>query len=271
MNVPDPIDLDGAPQFPRRIACLTEETVEVLYALGCGDLIVGVSAFTVRPEAAKAKPRISSFLDVNVDKLKALRPDLVIGFSDLQADIAHTLIKAGMNVVVMNQRSVSEILQSVRTIGSLVGKQAEAIAFAASLRDRVRGVAERARSLRARPRVFFEEWPDPVISGIRWVSELIEIAGGVDVCKETRARHDAKGRIFSVDDVRARDPQIVLASWCGKRVDVENIRARFPSAHSIHEIDSAIILQPGPAALTDGLDVIARILREWSESPGVQP
>jgi iron complex transport system substrate-binding protein len=258
--------LDAAPRFPQRIACLTEETVEVLYRIGAGDLVVGVSAFTVRPAEAKAKPRVSSFLDVNLDKLKSLSPDLVLGFSDLQADIARLLAKEGIPVVIFNQRSVAEILQAVRMTGALVGKQTEACALADELEQHVRDVA--ASPIKKRPRVFFEEWPDPLISGIRWVSELVEIAGGDDVCKETRSRHDAKGRTFDPQDVLRRDPDVVLASWCGKPVDPDVIRARFPRAQ-IHEIDPAIILQPGPAALTDGLDVIARILREWADVQSV--
>lgn len=270
-----PLDalLAHAPRFPKRIACLTEETTEVLFRIGAGDLVVGVSSWTVRPPEALSLPRVSSFLDANFEKLTALKPDLVLGFSDLQADIARELARRGIPVMVFNQRSIAEVLQAVRIIGAIVGRHAEACALADELWSHVARVHAAAERLPRRPRVFFEEWPDPLISGIRWVSELVEVAGGEDICAESRARHDAQGRIFKVDDVSARDPELILASWCGKRVDASEIARRFAGtraaqAGAIVEVESALILQPGPAALTDGLDAlhaaIARVARGGS-------
>lgn len=256
-----------APVYPRRIVCLTEETVETLYRLGAGDLVVGVSCFTLRPEEARAKPKVSSFLDAKFDEILALRPDLVVGFSDLQADLARELARRGVSVWIQNQRSVAEILQNVRVLGAMVGLAPSADALAQELAAHLHQVSQRATRPARAPRVFFEEWPDPLISGIRWVSELVEIAGGADVCMETRVRHDAKGRIFTLDDVAARDPEVILASWCGKSVRKDEILARPQWGNvaavrnaQVHEIKSELILQPGPAALTDGIDAIARIL-----------
>lgn len=258
--------LHAAPPYPQRIVCLTEETTETLYRLGAGDLVVGISCFTLRPEEARSKPKVSSFLDAKFDDILALKPDLVVGFSDLQADLAKELALRGVPVWIQNQRSVAEIMQNIRVLGAIVGLASEARALADDLEAHLRAVARAAES-RARRRVFFEEWPDPLISGIRWVSELVEIAGGVDVCAESRARHDAKGRIFTLDDVAARDPEVIIASWCGKAVRHEEILARPRWANvtavknaQVHEIKSELILQPGPAALTDGVDAIARIL-----------
>ncbi len=259
--------LSSAPAHPKRIVCLTEETTETLYRLGAGDLVVGISCFTLRPEEARSKPKVSSFLDAKFDEIIALKPDLVVGFSDLQADLARELALRGVPVWIQNQRSVAEILQNIRVLGAMVGLAAKANALADELVVHLRDVAT-ARPARASPvRVFFEEWPDPLISGIRWVSELVEIAGGIDVCAESRARHDAKGRIFTLDDVAARDPEVIIASWCGKAVRHDEILARPQWANvtavknaQVHEIKSELILQPGPAALTDGIDAIARIL-----------
>jgi iron complex transport system substrate-binding protein len=253
--------LSSAPKVPQRIACMTEESVETLFRIGAGDLVVGVSAFTKRPVEAQSRPRISSFLDANFDKLLSLQPDLVIGFSDLQADIARELVKRGVAVWIQNQRSVAEILQCVRVTGAIVGKASEANALADDLVGHVREVAARGAKLERKPRVYFEEWPDPAISAIRWVSELIEIAGGVDIFSETRARHDAKGRVVDLDEVVQRKPDVVIASWCGKRVDGSVIRARRGFEHlEVHEIESELILQPGPAALTEGLDELHEII-----------
>ena len=260
--------LATAPRHPQRIVCLTEETTETLYRLGAGDLVVGISCYTLRPEEARSKPKVSSFLDAKFDDILALAPDLVIGFSDLQADLGKELAKRGVPVWIQNQRSVAEILQNIRVLGAMVGLASAAAALADELEAHLRDVEAAARTLPRRPRVFFEEWPDPLISGIRWVSELVEIAGGDDVCRESRARHDAKGRIFTLDDVAARDPEVVIASWCGKSVRRDEILARPAWAavqavvHGrVHEIKSELILQPGPAALTDGIDAIAAIVR----------
>jgi len=261
--------LAAAPPYPRRVVCLTEETTETLYRLGAGDLVVGVSGFTVRPPEARTKPKVSTFLDAKFDEIVELRPDVVLAFSDLQADLAQELAKRGVPVYVFNQRSVAEVLQTVRVVGAIIGKAAAADALAAELQAHLDAVALRAASLPRRPRVFFEEWPDPLISGIRWVSELIEIAGGDDVCRETRARHDARGRIFDPAEVARRDPELVLASWCGKKVKADEIRGRpgwdavtAVRNNRIHEIPSAEILQPGPAALTDGVDRLAAHIAE---------
>jgi len=261
--------LGAAPPHPRRIVCMTEETTETLCRIGAGDLVVGVSGYTVRPAEARSKPKISAFLTAKYDAILALRPDLVLGFSDLQAEIARDLAKLGVPVFLFNQRSVAEILQMIRVLGGIVGRTDEAEKLARSLEEHLRGVAAAAARLPRRPRVFFEEWPDPLISGIRWVSELVELAGGEDVCRESRASHDAKGRIFASDEVARRDPELILASWCGKKVKREEIAGRpgwggvaAVRAGRIHEIPSEIILQPGPAALTDGVDALLARVRE---------
>ncbi len=259
--------LAAAPPYPRRIVCLTEETTETLYRIGAGDLVVGVSGFTVRPPEARRKPRISSFLDADHERIAALRPDLVIGFSDLQADIARELARRGIPVAILNQRSVAEILQTIRMTAALVGRAEAGERLAADLAQGIERAFEDAARLPRRPRVFFEEWPDPLISGIRWVSELVEVAGGEDVCRETRASQGAQGRIQDPLEVARRDPEVVIASWCGKKASRERIRSR-PGWHAVravaedalYEVKSALILQPGPAALTDGLAQLARVI-----------
>jgi iron complex transport system substrate-binding protein len=259
--------LGSAPPYPRRVVCLTEETTETLYRIGAGDLVVGVSGYTVRPPQARAKPKISSFLTAKHDEILALRPDLVLGFSDLQADLAAELVRRGVPVHVFNQRSVAEVLQAIRVVGALVGRADAAEALADELVAGLRRHADAAAALPRRPRVFFEEWHEPLISGIRWTSELLEIAGGEDVCAETRASHGAKGRIVDATDVARRDPEVVIASWCGRKASRAAIVAR-PGWESVtavrddqlYEIKSTYILQPGPAALTDGLDQLARIV-----------
>lgn len=263
MTVVDDL-LNQAPRRPRRIACLTEETTETLFRLGRGDLVVGVSSWTVRPKEATSLPRISSFLDANFDKLVALRPDVVIGFSDLQGDIAKELARRGVPVVIFNQRSVAEILQTIMMTGALVGADVEAAALVDELVAGLRVIA--ARAPQKRPRVYFEEWPEePTISAIRWVSELIEVAGGDDVCAWSRAHKDAKGRIVDEAAVIASDPDVIIASWCGKPVDVDSLRRRFATTTAvkngqIYEIPSELILQPGPAALTEGVKALSRIM-----------
>ena len=254
--------------YPSRIVCLTEETTEILYLLGEGDRVVGVSGYTVRPPEARHKPRISSFLQARTDKIAALAPDLVLAFSDLQADIVSDLIRHGYAVMTFNQRSVEEVLQAVRLVGSLVGVQARAEALADSLRDGLDVIAREAALLPTRPRVFFEEWDDPLISGIQWVEELVEIAGGTPIFPECRRAGLAKDRIVSPDEVRARNPEVIFASWCGKRVQAARIASR-PGWETItavqrgriHEIKSSLILQPGPAALTEGVRQIAGHIR----------
>jgi len=251
--------LAAAPRYPRRIVCLTEETTEILYRIGAGDLVVGISGYTVRPKEARGKPRVSTFLDADFGKILDLKPDVVLGFSDLQADLAKELAKRSVPVILFNQRSVAEILQTVRVVGAIAGRAAEAEALAADLEQGLDRLAAEGGALPRRPRVFFEEWPDPLISGIRWVSELVELVGGEDVCAESRGSKEAKGRIFPPADVARRDPEAVIASWCGKKVKRDAIRARpgwegvrAVRDDQIYEIRSALILQPGPAALTDG-------------------
>jgi iron complex transport system substrate-binding protein len=259
--------LGEAPPHPRRVVCLTEETTETLYRIGAGELVVGVSGFTVRPPEARRKPRVSSFLDADYERLLALRPDLVVGFSDLQADIARELVRRGVPVLVTNQRSVAEILQTIRAVTAFVGRGEDGERLARELEAGLAGIAERAAELPRRPRAFFEEWPEPLIAGIRWVSELLELAGAEDVCRESRASHAAKGRIYSPAEVARRDPEVVIASWCGKKARRERIVARAGwdavaavRDEQLHEVKSAVILQPGPAALTDGVAELARIV-----------
>jgi iron complex transport system substrate-binding protein len=259
--------LSSAPAWPTRVVCLTEETTETLYRLGAGDRVVGVSGFTVRPPEARRKPRVSSFLDADFDKILALKPDLVLGFSDLQADLGRELCRRGVPVYLFNQRSLSEILQTVRVIGALVGLGQEADVLALELRANLERLADGASALPRRPRMFFEEWHEPLISGIRWCSELIELVGGEDVCVESRASQGAQGRIFSPEEVARRDPEGVVASWCGRKAKPEKIRARPGWAtvravldDQLYEVKSPLILQPGPAALTDGAEQLARIV-----------
>ena len=268
--------LSLAPRYPERIVCLTEEPTETLYRLGLGDRVVGVSSFTLRPVEARSKPKISSFLDARFDDLVALKPDLVIGFSDLQGDIAAELCKRGIPVVIFNQRSVAEILQTIQMTASLVGAHVDGAVLVDDLRAGLQAVGATTSGWPRRPRVYFEEWADPCISAIRWVSELIEIAGGDDLFAATRARHDAKGRIISVDDVLQAAPDVIIASWCGKKVKRESLVERFAGtpavdADQIYEIPSELILQPGPAALTDGLAALSAILGAVAEGRQLPP
>src|SRR5689334_20231068 len=252
---------------PKRIICLTEETVETLYLLGEDSRIVGISGYVVRPpQARREKPRVSAFTSADIPKILALEPDLVLGFSDLQADIAADLVRAGIAVHVFNQRDISGILAMIRTLGAIVGAAPQADQLASRLEQRLAVIGAMARPA-PRPSVYFEEWDDPLIGGIGWVSELIEIAGGIDIFSELRSKKAAKDRIVSPDMVRERAPDIILASWCGKKVVLDRIRQRpgwleIPAVRDnrIVEIKSPLILQPGPAALTDGLDAIVRAL-----------
>ena len=265
-------------RYPQRIVCLTEETTETLYLLGAQDRIVGVSGFTQRPaHARREKPIVSAFTSADLPKISALRPDLVLAFSDLQAEIVRDLIKAGFNVFTFNQRSVQEILSMIAQLGALVGKAEAADALITELSQNLERAALNARSLPVRPRVYFEEWPDPLISGIRWVSELIEIAGGQDVFGELRSQPAAAGRIVQAADIAARDPELILASWCGKMVKPERIRARPELATTaaircdrIVEIRSTLILQPGPAALSDGLAAVATAISNCAHNMAAQ-
>jgi iron complex transport system substrate-binding protein len=255
-------------QFPpRRIVCLTEETVETLYLLGEQHRIAGVSGYAVRPpQVRREKVRVSAFISADIPKILALEPDLVLAFSDLQADIVADLVRAGLDIHVFNQRDIAGILAMIRILGAMVGAAARADRLAAGYEQRLESVASAVRPA-AKPKVYFEEWDDPLISGIGWVSELIEIAGGEDVLPDLRFQQSAKNRIISADTVRAAAPDVILASWCGKKVVPAKIRQRpgwdaIPAVRNdrIVEIKSPLILQPGPAALTDGLDAILAAL-----------
>jgi iron complex transport system substrate-binding protein len=260
-------------RYPSRIVCLTEETTETLYLLGQGNRIVGVSGYTVRPPEARLKPKVSAFINAKFDKIQALQPDLVLAFSDLQADLAAELVRRGINVVVFNQRSVAEILQMIAMLGGLVGCQREAERLADKLAGDLDRIRERAARFPVRPRVFFEEWDEPLISGIRWVEELVEIAGGVPIFPELANAPLARERIVDPAEVARRDPQVVFASWCGKKMKKATITSRpgwgAVSAvrdDRIYEIKSTYILQPGPASLTDGISQLYAILRRVSDT-----
>lgn len=257
---------------PRRIVCLTEETVETLYLLGEQDRIVGVSGYAVRPpRVRREKPRVSAFISADIPKILALKPDLVLAFSDLQADIVADLVRSGIAIHVFNQRDIAGILAMIRMLGALVGAAGPADQLATGYEKRLADIASTPRHL-PKPKVYFEEWDDPLISGIGWVSELIEIAGGEDVLSNLRFQRAARDRIISPDVVRAAAPDVIIASWCGKKVVPDKIRKRpgwseIPAVRNdrIIEIKSPLILQPGPAALTDGLDAIVKAL--WPSPP----
>ncbi len=259
---------------PSRIVCLTEETVETLYLLGEDARIVGVSGYAVRPaRVRKEKPRVSAFISADVPKILALKPDLVLTFSDLQADIVADLIRANVAVHAFNQRDVAGIFDMIHTLGALVAQPEKAGALARKLAAHVDAVHERAMKLPCRPRVYFEEWDEPMISGLGWVSELIEAAGGIEVFPQLAARKNAKDRIVSVAQVIEAKPDIIVGSWCGKKFVPAKVAARpgFAAVPAVatgwlREIKSTVILQPGPAALTDGLDQLAAIVAEWAES-----
>jgi iron complex transport system substrate-binding protein len=259
-------------RLPERIVCLTEETTETLYLLGEERRIVGISGYTVRPpRARREKPRVSAFLSAKTDKILELRPDLVIGFSDLQADIARVLAKAGLNVLVFNQRSVEQILSMILTLASLVGATAKGERLVAELEAGLDAIRASAARFGRRPRVYFEEWDEPMISGIGWVSELVGVAGGDDVFPELARSHAAAGRrIADAHEVVRRAPDVILGSWCGKKFRPERVAARpgwsaVPAVRDgeLHEINSADILQPGPAALTDGVRRMHAIFAAW--------
>jgi iron complex transport system substrate-binding protein len=258
------------PQYPSRIVCLTEETTETLYLLGEGDRIVGVSGYTCRPPEARKKPKVSAFINARFDKIDALKPDLVLAFSDLQADIARELIRRGYPVYTFNQRSVAEILQMIRIVGALVGRAEAGDALASRLEAGLDAIRERAAGFARRPRVFFEEWDAPLISGIRWVEELVEIAGGDPIFPELRDKALGKDRIVDPALVIERNPDVIVASWCGKAMKKRTIverpgwdRIAAVRDDQIHEIKSTYILQPGPASLTEGVRRLHDILQRW--------
>ena len=258
--------------YPQRIICLTEETVETLYLIGAQDQIVGITGFTVRPpQARKEKPKVSAFTSAKIDKILDLKPDLVLGFSDLQADIAAELIRNGIEVYVFNQRSVAGILKMIRTLGRLTGHSDSADELAQGYEDKIASLTNLTNSWNTRPLVYFEEWYKPIISGIGWVSELIGIAGGNDCFDELAQYQDAKRRIVADPNiVIKRNPDIIVGSWCGKRFHPHKVGERdgWQSVNAVQneqvfEIKSPNILQPGPAALGDGLDQLHNIIKTW--------
>ena len=272
-----PTDAGAVRWGPQRIVCLTEETTEWLYLLGEQARIVGISGYTVRPRVARQeKPRVSAFLSAKIDAILALEPDCVFGFSDLQADIAAALIRAGVQVTVFNQRSVDEIFSMLVQVAAMVGQAEQGLARIAAMRAGLQAIADAAARLPRRPRVYFEEWDEPPISAIRWVSELVGIAGGDDCFAELAQRPLGKDRIIAdPTEIIRRQPDIVIGSWCGKKFRPERVAARpgwqaVPAVleGQLFEIKSADILQPGPAALTDGVAQLARIIQAWGERHG---
>jgi iron complex transport system substrate-binding protein len=267
--------------FPRRIICLTEETTETLYLLGEQDRIVGVSGYTVRPREARQKPKVSAFINAKFDKILALEPDLVFAFSDLQADIAAELIRRGVTVFTFNQRSLTEIMEMILTLGRIVGCGEKAEQLVTNLNSEIDLIRQSASRFPYRPLVLFEEWYEPLISGIRWVDELIEIAGGDSAFPELREKQGAKDRIVDPAEVIKRDPQVIIGSWCGRQVKKDLIRKRegwsnirAVSNNQLYEVKSTYILQPGPAALTEGLRQLHAILAHvvgQSVDPAILP
>ncbi len=263
--------------WPQRIICMTEETVETLYLLGEQDRIAGISGFTVRPpQARKEKPKVSAFTSAKIPKILDLKPDLVLGFSDLQADIAAELIRNGIEVYVLNHRSVDEILRMIRTLGRLVNSIQQANALADKYQQRINQVLEQTSQWKVKPKVYFEEWYEPCITGIAWVSELVEIAGGIDCYAENAKHQGAKERIVKDPlEIAARNPDIIIGSWCGKKFHPEKVAERkgwesvtAVKNKDVYEIKSAYILQPGPAALTEGLDQLLAITQAWQDRHG---
>ena len=261
---------------PQRIVCLTEETTEWLYLLGQERRIVGISGYTVRPARARQdKPKVSAFLSAKIDKILALQPDCVFGFSDLQADIAALLIRQGVQVTVFNQRSVAEIFSMMYQVAAMVGEAAQGLERITAMQQGLDQIRADVAALEAqgarRPRVFFEEWDVPHISAIRWVSELMGIAGGDDIFPELAHESLGKNRIIADGfDIVRRNPDIIIGSWCGKKFRPETVAARPGWAQvaavrdgALFEIKSPLILQPGPAALTDGVAALHRICRDW--------
>ena len=251
------------PTYPERIVCLTEETTETLYLLGEGHRVAGISGYTLRPPEARSKPKVSSFISARFEKIEALQPDLILTFSDLQAGISSELVKRGLPVFAFNQRSVADILQMIRVLAGIVGCADKGRALAATLEEGLDRIRTAARAFPSRPRVFFEEWDSPLISGIQWVEELVEIAGGEATFPELRDKRLAKDRIVADDEVLRRRPDVIMASWCGKKMKKSTITSRtgwtdLPAVQHdrIYEIPSTYILQPGPAALTDGVRMI---------------
>jgi iron complex transport system substrate-binding protein len=265
--------------FPTRIACLTEETTETLYLLEEDWRIVGISGFTVRPpRARREKPKVSAFTSAKIDRILELRPDLVLGFSDLQADIAADLVRHGLNVHIFNHRDIAGIFGMIGVLGGMIGCEAKAASLCASLSEKLEQIRVASARFAARPRVYFEEWDEPMISGIRWVSELVQLAGGEDCFDDNSRQSLARNRIIADPmEVVRRAPDIILGSWCGKKFQPKSVAARpgwtsVPAVATgqLHEIKSSIILQPGPAALTDGVAAIHEIFKAWQSTPAAR-
>ncbi|MEX0798333.1 MAG: ABC transporter substrate-binding protein [Bacteriovoracaceae bacterium] len=263
-------------KFPRNIICLTEESVETLFLLDKAHLIKGVSAFVKRPKAAQSLPKVSFFTSSNIKKIKSHNPDLVLGFSDIQKDIARDLIAEGMNVFVANHRSLSEILEYIEMLGRLVDAPAETKALIGKLNSKIDMAKSFAQALKARPKVYFEEWDDPMISGIQWVSELIELCGGIDINKELANAKLAKDRFVEPLTIIQKNPDLILGCWCGKKVNIQKIldregfdKIRAVQTKNVFEVEPEIFLQPGPAPFLDGIDVLINIFKEWSKEEDV--
>lgn len=256
-------------EYPSRIVCTTTESVDILYRLGLGDKVVGISGFTVEPPEARQKPKIGAYTSIKLEKVKELNPDLVVAFSDLQAPITHDLVKAGFTVLTMNQRTVRGILEAVLMLGSLVGAADRARELVDEMQRAMEAIGERAARFPRRPRVYFEEWDDPLISGIGWVGELIEIAGGEDIFADVKGTN-ASERVIPADEVRRRNPDMIIASWCGKKVNIQSILQRpgweqveAVKHRRVHEIKSAYILEPGPAVLKGLVQIHTLLIQEF--------
>ena len=263
--------------YPRRIVCLTAETTEIAFALGASDRVVGVSGAATRPPEAREKPKVGGFTTFRLDKILALEPDLALAFSDLQADIVRDLVRGGVPVLALNQRSLMGVFQAILLVGGVLGSEERARGLVADMQEEMRQIREFSSVWPDRPRVYFEEWDEPPIAGIRWISELIEIAGGQDVFPELRGRSDARGRVVDPAEVVRRAPQIILASWCGKRVDLEAIRRRpgWESLEAVREgrlyaVPSADILAPGPSLLR-GLRTVHDVIPAWMAGEPFKP
>jgi iron complex transport system substrate-binding protein len=260
-------------KFPQRIVCLTEESVETLYELGAQHLIAGISAFVKRPSEAKGNhPQVSFFTSSNYDKIEAQNPDLILGHSDIQKDIAKDLIERGHNVYIANHRSLEGILGYIRFIGNLAEKQEESIELIDSLLQNITNAQQFRKDLKRRPRVYFEEWDDPMISGIQWVSELIELCGGEDINKNLSQGVLAKERFTNSQAIIDLDPDIIIACWCGKKVKLEKIKERdgwsdikAVKNNMVFEVQPEIFLQPGPAPLKDGIKILMEMFKNWEE------
>ncbi|MBI3031734.1 MAG: cobalamin-binding protein [Candidatus Rokubacteria bacterium] len=262
----------GPIEFPKRIVCLTAETAEIVYALGAGERVVGIPGTAERPPEVREKAKVGGFTTFRLDKILSLTPDLVLAFSDLQKDIVRDLVGAGIPLFATNQRSFDDILQTILMIGGVIGREAAARELIQDMQDEIRQMREFSSIWPDRPRVYFEEWPDPLIAGIRWVSEVIEIAGGNDIFPELREKAAASGRMVDPDEVVRRDPQIIVASWCGKKLEPERIRSRpgwdrvaAVKANRIYELNGADILAPGPSVMA-GLRRLHEIVQGYMQA-----